>query len=439
MSVQSSRLRQLQIALSLPASVDRTYAAFALIAAMPVVILVASPARFWPSIAIALAYLAAALVIRRPATADRWMLAYVGLIGAFTLLSLARAELLDPLTNVQRAYAESKSIFFVASVLPFAIALALLLPSPASLRPAALVQLALGIGVAIVSVALQSDTVLGDERYQWQGNVIALAMMVAVQFWLIKRPWVVAVIGALGVAGILYAGSRQSVAIIGAGMVLTSAYWAGAAHWSSGVPWQKAVLSIRVVLPLVVLLAQAAAILGTRLVFGPLQHVGSAVTNPCHCVTYRIIDAATGGTGGHIDLAKAGLSLFLHHPIAGAGLGSFVGLVSGYQYPHNVFLEVGGELGLIGLLLIFVPLAFAWLRLVWQGMRTADPAIATLLALVVAYFVVANFSADIPSNRALWIFGIVALKFGLAGWRWRDRIFSTGRASAGLTEPEHAR
>ena len=439
MSAQTSRVRQLQVALSLPASVDRTYAAFALIAAMPVVILVASPARFWPSIAIGLAYLAAALVIRRPAASDRWMLAYVGLIGAFTLVSLARAELLDPLTSAQRAYAESKSIFFVASVLPFAIALALLLPSPASLRPAALVQLALGVGVAIVSVALQSDTVLGDERYQWQGNVIALAMMVAVQFWLIKRPWVVAVIGALGVAGILYAGSRQSVAIIGAGMVLTSAYWAGAAHWNAGVPWKKSVLSIRVVLPLLVLLAQAAAILGTRLVFGPLQHVGSAVTNPCHCVTYRIIDAATGGTGGHLDLAKAGLSLFVHHPIAGAGLGSFVGLVSTYQYPHNVFLEVGGELGLIGLVLIFVPLAFAWLRLVWQGMRTADPAIATLLALVVAYFVVANFSADIPSNRALWIFGIVALKFGLAGWRWRDRIFSPGRAGAGLTGPEHAR
>jgi len=421
MSAMGTRTQQVRSALSLPSTFDRSYGAWVLIAAMPVVILVASPARFWLSIAIAIAYLGAAIVIRRPSPEDRLMLVYVGVIAAFMLLSLLRAELIDPLTAAQRTYAEEKAIYFGMSVLPFAIALALLMPNPKLFKPAALVQLALGVGVAIVSVALQSDTVLGDERYQWQGNVIALALMVAVQLWLLNRPWVVAVVGAVCLAGIMYAGSRQSVAIVVAGMLLTSVYWAAAARWNSGLSWKKSLLSIRVVLPIIILAAQGAALLGTRLFFGPLVHQGGGVTNPCHCVTYRIIDFATGGTGGRLDLVKQGASLFLHHSIFGGGLGSFVGLVSGYQYPHNVALEIGGELGIVGLLLIFVPLAWGWLRLALQGMRTADAAIATLLGIVLAYFVIANFSGDIPSNRGLWIFGIVAMKFGLAGWRLKDR------------------
>src|SRR4030088_1161571 len=142
MSDLSARPRQVQKALSLPASIDRSYAAWLLIAALPVVILVASPQRFMLSIAIAIAYLVVALFIRRPTWDDRWMLGYVGLIAAFMLLSLARAELIDPLNTVQRAYAEQKSIFFTASVMPLAVAMGLLMPNPASIKPAALVQLA---------------------------------------------------------------------------------------------------------------------------------------------------------------------------------------------------------------------------------------------------------------------------------------------------------
>lgn len=414
------RMRQVQSALSLPASIDRSYLGWLLIAAMPGVILVASPQRFVLSIAIAVAYLLVAVIVRRPTRDDRWMLAYVGVIAAFTLLSLARAEFLDPFTAAQRAYAEQKAIFFGASVLPLAVALGLLTPSPASVKPAALVQLALGIGIAIVSVVLQSDAVLGSDRYQWQGNVIALALMVAVQFWLLNRPWIVGVVGALCVAGIMYAGSRQSVAIVVAGMLLTSAYWAAAGRWGFGLGWKKALLSIRVLLPIGILVAQGAAIVGTRLVFGSPVRVTGGVTSPCHCVTDRIINLQTD-TGGRIELLKAGVSLFAHNPIFGGGLGSFVGLVKGYDYPHNVFLEIGGELGLIGLLLIFVPLVWGWLRFAWKGIKTADAAIATLLGITLAYFVVANFSSDIPSNRGLWIFGIVAMKFGLAGWRQRNR------------------
>lgn len=429
MSTFGTRTRQVQSALSLPAVVDRSYLAWLLIAAMPILILVASPTRYTISIAMAFGYLLVAVIVRRPTRADGWMLAYTGVIAAFTLLSLARAEFIDPLNNAQRTYAEQKSIYFAAGVLPFAIGLGLLMPNPKALKPAALVQLALGIGVAIVSVALQSDAVLGVERYQWQGNVIALAMIVAVQFWLFNRAWVVAVIGALCVAGIMYAGARESVAIVVVGMVLSAVYWAAAEHWSAGLAWSKAVLSVRVLMPIGLLAAQGAAILGTWLVYGSPQHVSGGVTNPCNCVTARIINAAQGSTGGRFDLLRAGASLFAHHPIFGAGFGSFVGLVPGYQYPHNIFLEIGADLGIIGLLLIFVPLAWGSLRLAWQGIRTADSTTAVLLGILAAYLVAANFSGDLPSNRGLWIFAIVAMKFGLDGWRLHyRRLVPAGRS-----------
>jgi len=217
-------------------------------------------------------------------------------------------------------------------------------------------------------------------------------------------------------------------------MLLTATYWAAAEHWNFGVAWKKALLSIRVVLPLDVLVAQGAALLGTRIIFGSPVRVNGGFTSACHCLTDRLINLQTD-TGGRLDMVKAGLSLFAHNPIFGGGLGSFVGLVKGYEYPHNVFLEIGGELGLIGLLLIFVPLGFGWLRLAWQGIRTADAAIATLLGLMLAYLVAANFSGDIPSDRGLWIFGIVAMKFGLAGWRMKDRLLITAGLPLDRTRP----
>ena len=112
-------------------------------------------------------------------------------------------------------------------------------------------------------------------------------------------------------------------------------------------------------------------------------------------------------------------------------IGTTIGGV--YQYPHNVPLEVASETGLIGFVLLFVPLLAAWLVLFWTGIQRASPAIATVLSFVTIFFVVANLSGDIPSNRGMWIFGIVALKLGIDAWQTRTseaRSVAAGRVDA---------
>jgi hypothetical protein len=55
-----------------------------------------------------------------------------------------------------------------------------------------------------------------------------------------------------------------------------------------------------------------------------------------------------------------------------------------------------------------------------------------VLSFVAIFFVVANLSGDIPSNRGMWIFGIVALKLGIDAWQRRT---SEARSVGNPREP----
>ncbi len=66
-----------------------------------------------------------------------------------------------------------------------------------------------------------------------------------------------------------------------------------------------------------------------------------------------------------------------------------------------------------------MPLLVGWVVLLWGGIQRASPAIAGVMMLVAVFFAVANLSGDIPSDRGLWIFGIVALKLGIDAWQSR--------------------
>ncbi len=97
-------------------------------------------------------------------------------------------------------------------------------------------------------------------------------------------------------------------------------------------------------------------------------------------------------------LDKAG-SLFASAPILGVGLGGFS--ASGLApYPHNLFAEIGAELGAVGLLAIVV-----WFVLALRG-AAGSP---LLVALVVATGVFSLFSGSIASNAEFWIFSALAV------------------------------
>jgi O-antigen ligase len=134
----------------------------------------------------------------------------------------------------------------------------------------------------------------------------------------------------------------------------------------------------------------------------------------CNCVLSRFSALFNNFLGNRDTLLEAGIRLFSGHPFVGAGLGSFVGLVPPYQYPHNVPLEIAGEMGLLGVIVLLGPLAFGWVRLFIRGVSQGSAATASLLAIVLTFLVVANFSGDLPAARPLWIFSLVALKFSIS-------------------------
>ncbi len=95
----------------------------------------------------------------------------------------------------------------------------------------------------------------------------------------------------------------------------------------------------------------------------------------------------------------ASLPLFAQSPLVGIGIGGFA--ATGLDtYPHNLFVEVGLELGLLGLI------AFGgWL---WLAIRGAAGS-PVLVALVVGTTVFTLFSGSLGSNTEFWIFTALAV------------------------------
>jgi O-antigen ligase len=331
-------------------------------------------------------------------------------------ISWLRTKFLLHLDAEQVAYGTSKYEYFVFIVLPMAAAVALIVERAEDAWPAAASHLAIGAMIALITVALLGDKILGADRYSWQGDLIALGTLIAVQPWLVKNIWASAAIGVLGVAGIMFAGARQSLVAFGVALLLSAAYWAASKYVreTRGRPHavRNALAGRYVVLPLALVVLTVGAIAAT--------YVRSPNTY-CNCITDRLI-SLEGNAGDRDKMLYRGFQLLGQDPILGTGLGSFANVVPMslskghfYPYPHNVPLEVASETGLIGFILIFFPLVGGWLALLWGGIQRGSPANAGVMMIVTVFFIVANLSGDIPSDRGLWIFGILAFKLGLDG------------------------
>lgn len=406
----------------------------AMLAGLPVAVLVSSPQRVTLSAAVALVYLAVAVLSLKLTRPNRLMFAYIGAVAAWMILSWLRTKYLLHLTPDQLNYGTSKLTYFVFIVLPMAAAVGMMIDRAEDFWPTAAAQLAIGLGVGLITIALLGDRILGVDRYTWQGNLIALGTLVAVQPWLIKNFWASAAIGVLGVGGIMFAGARQSLVAFGLALLLSATYWALAKFvretGDTGQRLKRAIRSRYVALPLVLVVLTGVAIVVTY-----------NQSKPCHCVSDRI-HALETNSGDRDKLLLAGIKLFTESPILGTGLGSYAGVVpdTGYQggsylYPHNIPLEVAAETGLIGFLLIIAPLLVTWAVLFWTGIQRASPSIASLVMMVAVFFVVANISGDIPSDRGMWIFGIVALKLGIDAWQSRTAESSSTRKERAEAAP----
>lgn len=129
-----------------------------------------------------------------------------------------------------------------------------------------------------------------------------------------------------------------------------------------------------------------------------------------------------GSATGRMDRFKSAIEIMTDFPTAltGVGIGGFTVFYAGVDnqrgdYPHNIFLEFGSELGILGLcaiiMLIFLAL-FTSLFFIKKTDTNGKLLSLTLLTLLIFTLVNANVSGDINDNRMLfmWIGLIYASK-----------------------------
>lgn len=103
------------------------------------------------------------------------------------------------------------------------------------------------------------------------------------------------------------------------------------------------------------------------------------------------------------------IDMIQSNPVAGVGFGAFG--VEAYgkdenEYPHNIFLEVAAEAGLVGLTLI-TWLLIAIFRPRWKWIKEGH--LGAMFVLVGVFFLTQYLKANglIDSRRIFWVFGVI--------------------------------
>jgi len=126
-----------------------------------------------------------------------------------------------------------------------------------------------------------------------------------------------------------------------------------------------------------------------------------------------IIGSASGlSSNGRSSLWADAYATLSHHVLVGIGTGGFASLNLGEPYPHNIVLEIGLELGVVGLLAFAVMVVCVAVRLsrLWRWTGLGERLEASLLiALVVSAVVNAFFSGALPDNSDIWKWGGIAV------------------------------
>jgi O-antigen ligase len=114
---------------------------------------------------------------------------------------------------------------------------------------------------------------------------------------------------------------------------------------------------------------------------------------------------STGSAGKRIAFYRATLAAIPGQPLLGTGIGSWSTFYFGNDqrnYPHNLFLEIAFEEGLVGLTAFLVLLLLVGISIF--RMLGASRSHFLVLGLLVLYcLIVSLFSGDLDDNRVLWL------------------------------------
>jgi O-antigen ligase len=243
------------------------------------------------------------------------------------------------------------------------------------------------------------------ENYIGQGRLYGMGALVAFALWLRTRPL-----------------SRQGLALMG--VFATCAY----AMLIAGSRGPLVSLAIAMMLPLIAgirvadrRLLASRALLASLVLFiliaAVVTYLAIVASGSLRALQRFdvLLTAQEGGTSAlrRLEFWSETLRFWLQTPVFGQGVGSWPVLYHGVDigwHPHNLFLEVLSELGLIGFFLLAAVFAMACHRLSLARLRT-EPALMTAVMLGVTAFLYAMTSGDLADNRGLFaMLGLLAMR-----------------------------
>lgn len=317
-------------------------------------------------------------------------------------------------------------VYISSTMLPFGLALAMLLDAPSQVRRFAQSTMFLGVALALLVIATLSRDALGAGRYQLIGNYCAVASLLLLHGWTVRSSILSGALVTLTLVGVGISAARQSFAILLAG-VLFVILLRMADHRGARRP-----LLLLSVLGLIVFLAWEPLVEGP--ILGSSAKRFNVLLEQGVQQTERPLLWSTAWDG------------FRSAPLFGHGLDSFTQLdeypsgLTAEQYPHSVPLGLLADLGFFGFTVILVPPVLAAIRLLIQ--RRWDTAVGAVLLLFAAASVLSMFSGDL-TNRLLWVGMLLTIRVA-SSRDWGNRAGATatirnGHYHSSTTQPRRQR
>ena len=248
----------------------------------------------------------------------------------------------------------------------------------------------------------QINTVGAIEGYQWLtmisffGIIVCLRMMECADKFSMQVLIILAIF--LFIGGSLWGGARQNfmALLLVFGFLFVKKY----SHSISIKSINKtlfllsimAAISIGVLLGLQSLDIKIIDVRGYQRVFTFFQYM----------ISLDIIDAAANS--GRWALFRNGMDVFGQNVLMGVGFGNFhrFAYADNYSHPHNFFIEILSEMGLIGAIFL-IPLMIAFAMKVYR-VRSKDLNELYIVAITIGIFVTMMVSGDLGTNRIFWFF-----------------------------------
>lgn len=132
------------------------------------------------------------------------------------------------------------------------------------------------------------------------------------------------------------------------------------------------------------------------------------------------LEDAGGSWAIRLNLFRSAIDVFIHNPIIGVGTGGWSYEYYGFDtrdYPHNIFLEIASELGIIGLIVfcLFLGLVYRAAKITLKGNNKSPPLYLLGvwgLGITLIGFFNAQVSGDIHLNDYLWFGSAILTKVG---------------------------